>query len=321
MYLATRRWVPVLHSEHFAPQCAGTRERPNDNNIPHPRRRRREGQARAAARRPQRAHGQWPRQRRHPARARRADHHARSPTRAARSSCSRISAGRRDATPRIRSKPVAEALSQVSSKPVAFADDCIGEPAAKAVAAMKDGDILLPRKHPLPRGRGKERSGLRRGAGEARRHLGQRRLLGGAPRPRLDRRPRPQAAGLCRPHHAGRARRAGEGAGSADQAGHRDHRRRQGLDQDRPARKPRDQGRRAGDRRRHGQHLPARAGRRRRQVAGREGSRARPRCASWRRRKPPTAPSSCRSTPWSPIISRPMRRRTPTGSTRSRPTA
>src|SRR6202035_1095354 len=39
-------------------------------------------------------------------------------------------------------KPVAEALSQVIKKPVAFADDCIGEPAAKAVAAMKDGDIL-----------------------------------------------------------------------------------------------------------------------------------------------------------------------------------
>jgi phosphoglycerate kinase len=38
--------------------------------------------------------------------------------------------------------PVAEALSKVVKKPVAFADDCIGEPAAKAVAAMKDGDIL-----------------------------------------------------------------------------------------------------------------------------------------------------------------------------------
>src|SRR6266702_4814108 len=39
-------------------------------------------------------------------------------------------------------KPVAEALSKVIGKPVAFADDCIGEPAAKAIAAMKDGDIL-----------------------------------------------------------------------------------------------------------------------------------------------------------------------------------
>ena len=39
-------------------------------------------------------------------------------------------------------KPVATALSHVLGKPVGFADDCIGEPAAKAVAAMKDGDIL-----------------------------------------------------------------------------------------------------------------------------------------------------------------------------------
>src|SRR5882757_3909013 len=39
-------------------------------------------------------------------------------------------------------KPVAEALAKVLKRPVAFADDCIGEPAAKAVGAMKDGDIL-----------------------------------------------------------------------------------------------------------------------------------------------------------------------------------
>src|SRR3978361_854515 len=39
-------------------------------------------------------------------------------------------------------KPVAAALAEVIQKPVAFADDCIGEVAAKAVAAMKDGDIL-----------------------------------------------------------------------------------------------------------------------------------------------------------------------------------
>src|ERR1700748_3653225 len=39
-------------------------------------------------------------------------------------------------------KPVAAALSEVIEKPIAFADDCIGEPAAKAIAAMKNGDIL-----------------------------------------------------------------------------------------------------------------------------------------------------------------------------------
>src|SRR6202046_4636476 len=39
-------------------------------------------------------------------------------------------------------RPVAAELARILKKPVAFADDCIGEPAAKAVAAMKDGDIL-----------------------------------------------------------------------------------------------------------------------------------------------------------------------------------
>ncbi|WP_316184561.1 phosphoglycerate kinase [Bradyrhizobium sp. SZCCHNRI1003] len=39
-------------------------------------------------------------------------------------------------------KPVAAALAEVVKRPVGFADDCIGEAAAKATAAMKDGDIL-----------------------------------------------------------------------------------------------------------------------------------------------------------------------------------
>ena len=44
--------------------------------------------------------------------------------------------------PRESLRPVAAELSKVIGKPVAFADECIGEPAQKAVAAMKDGDIL-----------------------------------------------------------------------------------------------------------------------------------------------------------------------------------
>jgi phosphoglycerate kinase len=39
--------------------------------------------------------------------------------------------------------PIAKATGEVISKPVAFAADCIGDKAAAAVAAMKDGDILL----------------------------------------------------------------------------------------------------------------------------------------------------------------------------------
>ncbi len=40
-------------------------------------------------------------------------------------------------------EPVVPALSKALGQPVAFASDCIGDPAAQAVAAMKDGDVLL----------------------------------------------------------------------------------------------------------------------------------------------------------------------------------
>ena len=39
-------------------------------------------------------------------------------------------------------KPVAAVVSQVIKRPVAFADDCVGDVAEQAVAAMKDGDVL-----------------------------------------------------------------------------------------------------------------------------------------------------------------------------------
>ena len=40
-------------------------------------------------------------------------------------------------------RPVAEHLSQLLGKPVAFADDCVGGPAEAAVNALADGDVLL----------------------------------------------------------------------------------------------------------------------------------------------------------------------------------
>jgi phosphoglycerate kinase len=39
-------------------------------------------------------------------------------------------------------RPVAKALSEVIGKPIGFAEDCVGEVAQKAIAAMKDGDFL-----------------------------------------------------------------------------------------------------------------------------------------------------------------------------------
>ena len=49
--------------------------------------------------------------------------------------------GKREATMSLR--PVADKLHELLGKPVAFADDCIGEHIEKIVAAMKDGDVVL----------------------------------------------------------------------------------------------------------------------------------------------------------------------------------
>jgi phosphoglycerate kinase len=45
--------------------------------------------------------------------------------------------------PALSLKPIAEAAGKVLGRQVGFAEDCIGDAAAKAVAAMKDGDIVL----------------------------------------------------------------------------------------------------------------------------------------------------------------------------------
>jgi phosphoglycerate kinase len=49
--------------------------------------------------------------------------------------------GKREATMSL--QPVAVKLSELLGKPVTFVDDCIGEKVEKAVAAMKDGDVVL----------------------------------------------------------------------------------------------------------------------------------------------------------------------------------
>ncbi len=45
--------------------------------------------------------------------------------------------------PKYSLKPVVPVLSNLLGKPVAFAEDCVGPKAEEAVAAMKDGDVLL----------------------------------------------------------------------------------------------------------------------------------------------------------------------------------
>ena len=218
-------------------------------------------------------------------------------------------------------KPVAAALSQVIKKPVGFADDCIGEAAQKAIAAMKDGDILCLENTRFHKEEEKNDPAFVAELAK----LGDiwvNDAFSAAHRAHAS----TEGLGHKLPAYAGRTMQAeldalSQGAGSADQARHRDRRRRESVDQDRSAGKPRRQGRCARDRRRHGQHLPACAGRGRRQVARGEGPRRDRAAHHGKGREPPIARSSCPSMPWSRTSSRRMRPRMPTGSTRSPPTA
>ena len=49
--------------------------------------------------------------------------------------------GRR--VPELSLRPVAERLGELLGRPVAFVEDCVGEPARSAVAALGDGDVVL----------------------------------------------------------------------------------------------------------------------------------------------------------------------------------
>jgi len=57
--------------------------------------------------------------------------------------CSHFDRPKGKRVPEMSLAPVARALGEVLGKPVAFADDCIGAPAQAAVAAMKNGDVLV----------------------------------------------------------------------------------------------------------------------------------------------------------------------------------
>jgi phosphoglycerate kinase len=57
--------------------------------------------------------------------------------------CSHFDRPKGKRVPEMSLRPIASALSDVLGKPVAFAEDCVGEPAAAAVAALQDGDVLV----------------------------------------------------------------------------------------------------------------------------------------------------------------------------------
>jgi phosphoglycerate kinase len=57
--------------------------------------------------------------------------------------CSHFDRPKGKRVPEMSLKPMAEALEHALGKPVAFADDCIGPAAEAAVAALKDGEVLV----------------------------------------------------------------------------------------------------------------------------------------------------------------------------------
>ncbi len=57
--------------------------------------------------------------------------------------CSHFDRPKGKRVPEMSLRPIAKALGEVLGRPVAFADDCVGEPAQAAVAAMQNGDVLV----------------------------------------------------------------------------------------------------------------------------------------------------------------------------------
>jgi phosphoglycerate kinase len=57
--------------------------------------------------------------------------------------CSHLGRPKDGPDPKFSLKPVADHLAKLLGKPVAFASDCIGEPASAAAAALKPGEVLV----------------------------------------------------------------------------------------------------------------------------------------------------------------------------------
>ena len=215
-------------------------------------------------------------------------------------------------------RPVAAELAHILKKPVGFSEGCIGEAAEKAVAAMKDGDILCLENTRFHKEEEKNDPAFVASLAK----LGDiwvNDAFSAAHRAHAS----TEGLGRKLPAYAGRTMQAELDA--LDKAleaptkpvvavigGAR-------SPPDRPSREPGQQGRCAGDRRRHGQYLPACARASASASRWRKRTLPRPRCGSLKRPRPPTARSSCQLTPWWHSTSRPIRRRTPTASMRSRP--
>jgi hypothetical protein len=221
------------------------------------------GQGGAGAGRYQRAPSKWPGHRHHPHRrgpAHDPPHHlCRRQGRAA--GAFRPPQGQARAR-RCRWPRCARRLPTALGAPVAFAADCIGLPAEDGGGRAAAGRRAAAGKHPLPC-RARRRT-IRTSPPRWPRWAMSMSTM--PSRPRTGRMPRPRRIAHLLPACAGRLMEAElkalesalgkpDGPVVAVVGGS------QGVDQDRPSAQPRAQGRASGDRRRHGQHDPCRAGR------------------------------------------------------------
>ena len=178
--------------------------------------------------------------------------------------------------------PVARTLEHRLGSPVAFASDCVGPEAEKAVAALRPAASSSSRTSASTQGEEANDPAFA-GARRPRRRLRERRVRDGPPRARLDGRnggALPARAARDRPPHGEGADGAREGRHRHRPAVRRDPRRREDPRQDRGAEDPRREGGRHPRRRRHGEPLrrgarpPRRAGRSSRRRASRSPARS-----------------------------------------------
>ena len=163
--------------------------------------------------------------------------------------------------PQFSLKPVADKLGELLGRPVAFAADCIGEAAAKVVAALQPGEIAVLENLRFHKGEEKNDPAFAKALAK----LGDI-FVGDAFSTAHRAHASTEAITRLLPSYAGpllmeEINALRERAGEAGAPGGGRDRRRQGVDQDRRAHQSRRQGRQADHRRRHGQHVLAGAGR------------------------------------------------------------
>ena len=210
--------------------------------------------------------------------------------------CSHFDRPKGKRVPAMSLAPIAAALGEVLGSACASPRTASACAAQQAVDRMARGDVLVLENTRYHAEEENERPRLRRRTGQAGRPLRQRRLLRRAPRARQHRGRGAPAARLRRPPDAGGTGGAGRRAGQSRAPVAADRRRRQGFHQAGAAGQPGRQGERAGDRRRHGQHVPCRARPCRSANRCRKPRCTPPRSTSWRAPRRPGARSCCRPT-------------------------